>query len=371
LYILFYSFVVNTNPAFVHYPKKSIHMAAIVWGHNSFLLKTVEPIEIGLIGAEYNNIKFELRQEYGHLYWIPFIPLKKYWAVRRADNKLYHCTPELENGLKERFPKRTSVFAWTGPLLILAGFGIAEISSKISHAQYEKEYATQFVVEANDLGTKVENVKENDFLLIATKDQGSSSFDNQKIPLKVMRIKPDEILLGMYGQSFSALQKASADEEILTIANNTKIGDSFWVAKKVLQAAFPKSVDEKNAFAGVEWKGLYTNGTCKIEDVKSIYGPYPDRMPNVDAEDGKYFEIINKGMDAHADSIVSETEGVKWKLSEKKAFKNGDIVAVKADGKGEAYLYLSDKAKHVYRFLVSNNTDNYSPFAITRSEKSE
>ncbi len=341
-------------------------MAAIVWGHNSFLLKTVEPIEIGLIGAEYNNIKFELRQEYGHLYWIPFIPLKKYWAVRKAaDNKLYHCTPTLENALKERYPKRTSIFAWTGPLLILGGLGIAEISSKISHAQYEKQYAAEFVVDANDLGSKVENVKENDFLLVSTKDLGSSSFSYQKIPLKVIHVKPDEVLLGMYGQSFSSLQNASSDEEILTIANETKIGDSFWVAKKVLLAAFPKSVEEKNKFAGVEWKGLYTNGTCKIEEVKSIYGPLPMRVANAEGEDGKYFEIMNKGMDAHADSIVSLTKGATWKLSEKRAFKNGNIIAVKADAEGQAYLYCSDKDKKSYRFLVEKNADSYQRFTIT------
>ncbi|MES1181432.1 MAG: hypothetical protein ABUL44_01425, partial [Flavobacterium sp.] len=85
----------------------------IVWGHNNFRLKAVAPAELGLINKDLAGVTFELRQKYGHLFWIPFIPLGKFWVVKKADNKLYHCPPEIEMQLQQRYPMRTSLWAWT------------------------------------------------------------------------------------------------------------------------------------------------------------------------------------------------------------------------------------------------------------------
>jgi hypothetical protein len=72
----------------------------IVWGHNNFRLKAADPAEIGIFDKELSNYKFELRQKYGHLFWIPFIPLGKFWVIKKPDGKLYHCPPDIEARLK-------------------------------------------------------------------------------------------------------------------------------------------------------------------------------------------------------------------------------------------------------------------------------
>ena len=85
----------------------------LVWGHNNFKIKTVEPHEIGLYDAAFNNIKFVCRQKYGHLFWIPFIPLGKIWTVDKGDGKMYVCHPDIEQQLNQLIGKSSkySIFA--------------------------------------------------------------------------------------------------------------------------------------------------------------------------------------------------------------------------------------------------------------------
>src|SRR6185436_4766457 len=108
----------------------------IVWGHNNFNLLTVEPSEVGMFGNETAGIRFQLRQKYAHLFWIPIFPLGKMWVVNRGDGKLYHCPAEVELALRERYPKRTSVFAWSGILLTLAVIVFMWISSSLDNYRY-------------------------------------------------------------------------------------------------------------------------------------------------------------------------------------------------------------------------------------------
>jgi hypothetical protein len=68
-----------------------------VWGHNNFCIKSVKPIDLGIIENNYDNITFELRQKYGHLFYIPFIPLGKMWVVNKHDGQFYQYLKKLNH----------------------------------------------------------------------------------------------------------------------------------------------------------------------------------------------------------------------------------------------------------------------------------
>src|SRR3569623_725156 len=62
----------------------------IVFGHNSFLLHSCKPLQLGMSEEFDKQYSIERRQRYFHLFWIPFFGIGKIWAMRnRQDNKLY------------------------------------------------------------------------------------------------------------------------------------------------------------------------------------------------------------------------------------------------------------------------------------------
>lgn len=81
----------------------------IVYGHNHFLIKSYTLEDLGIFNQEGSSrIKLETRQRYFHLFWIPFIPIGKLWAIRKdGTDNLYEMPVELQNAIlaKYGYPK--------------------------------------------------------------------------------------------------------------------------------------------------------------------------------------------------------------------------------------------------------------------------
>ncbi len=109
----------------------------IVYGWNSYLLKSVMPEEICM----YNNqgdVTFEYRQKYFHLFWIPCFPLGKEWFVRQG-GQLYHPNPDILETLRSlRAGGKREIWAWSIPLIIVAAVALYNISSAIDEQAYAK-----------------------------------------------------------------------------------------------------------------------------------------------------------------------------------------------------------------------------------------
>lgn len=91
------------------------------YGRNSFKMKAVQLSEIGIHSAVPGVVQFELRQQYGHLYWIPMFSLGTQWCVRKTDNKLYEVNSELLPTLNALPRPKLGWIAFTGPILVGLG----------------------------------------------------------------------------------------------------------------------------------------------------------------------------------------------------------------------------------------------------------
>jgi hypothetical protein len=327
----------------------------IVWGHNSFRLKKVAPFEVGLLDTSFNNMHFELRQRYGHLFWIPIFPIGQKWVVRKADNKMYEITPELSAHLIMAYPHKVSIWAFTGPLLVLAGMFLFSISEKLSPRRYATHLEESYETNAKQLGERVNQLRPNDYLLVSVKEPGKIHYTANKYPLKVLRVNGENIVLGNLAWSFSGAKSVDFDKDIARIEmDNAGVADTFTISKQQLKKAICANRSKENEFAGIAIKDFVTEGSCLLRDVMHIEGPQLSSVHLKGIEnDGTYFEIVNMGFPGKADSVVSETPEVVWQLSKKRDLDFMDTIALRADGGvGDAFLYCTDAQKKRYKYHV-------------------
>ena len=109
----------------------------ILYGWNSYVLKSVSLVDLGIVTNEQTDTKIQYRQKYFHLFFIPCIPIGRMWAVRQA-GQLYEVNPDILSRL-DQVDKRNKnwIWAWTGPLLGIAIWIIASISSNIEEKAYQ------------------------------------------------------------------------------------------------------------------------------------------------------------------------------------------------------------------------------------------
>jgi hypothetical protein len=326
----------------------------IVFGHGHFRIKKVQPHEVGLFDKEFNNITFDLQQKYAHLYWIPFFPLGKVWTVNKGDGKKYVCHPEVEQMLDQNPGRggKTAIFAWSGFLAIGLAFIIFSAFEKVSHIQGQKRYAAQFTQAAQDLSEQIDSASADDYFLFNLKNPGQHSFDYRQIPLKVLSTKGDEVLLG----SFAARDyngSLSDEGNLVTFAQHTAIEDSFWVKKELLKKAILMNESDKQHFEGVTLKD-YSDAALKLNNITHLAGPIVHENYSAPGRSDTYFELVNSGFDAHADSLVPMSDSLSCKLSKERDFKTDSAIAVRLFGKGTYVLYFSDKAKHTYAYQLEN-----------------
>lgn len=326
----------------------------IVFGHNNFNLLTVMPAELGMIDSQFAGIKFQLRQKYGHLFWIPFIPLGTMWVINRGDGKLYHCPPDMEHTLRQRYPRGGSIFAWSGLLLIAAIAIIYTISEKVSEHKWKKHYDTEYAEGAEKLQQSMSQLKPGQFLLLRGKESGSGDYGWQKLPLKILKVNANDILAGTYAEGFASSTFTTDDASIVQLDLQNSIRDSFTITKEQLKKSVAMSRGEINTVEGFPIKDFYLGGVFSVVDVRDLGGPMLEEKANAAGKSATYFEILNKGFDVIADSIVPKTAGTSWQLSKKHYLGNGEIVAVKCDGRGQAVLYCSDTLNNHYRYEIDN-----------------
>lgn len=332
----------------------------IVWGHNNFRLKKVEPVELMLLDAMYNGITFERRQKYGHLFWIPIFPIGQMWVVKKKDGKMYHCPADIEARLNEMYATKVSIWAFTGPLLLLLAFVLYIVSDAINSRSWKKNAEEQQQKNTADLIEKVKNASANDYLLFAVKNNGDKNFGYQKYPLKVIKATTDSITLGTLAYAFSGQKSVSTEEDIVKAElDNNGIADEFTVNKKNILSAIQQ--DEKFNISGIKLPIFFENGYCLLTDIKHIEGPKLQQVQLKGIEnDGKYFEFKNVGFNAKADSIIGLEDNFTWLLSKKRTFNNGDTIAIKCSGNSKAILYCSNQLKQIFTYKIDNT--NYLKF---------
>ncbi|BAV04084.1 hypothetical protein SAMN05421788_104180 [Filimonas lacunae] len=98
------------------------------YGRKSFNAKTVQLSDIGIFETQSDIVQFELRQEYAHLYWIPFFPVGSKWCARKSDNNLYEVNNELVPALDAIPRKKLGWVAFIGPIVLVLIVLVAKLS---------------------------------------------------------------------------------------------------------------------------------------------------------------------------------------------------------------------------------------------------
>ncbi len=327
----------------------------IVWGHNNFRLKTVQPHEIGLFDESFKNVSFELRQKYAHLFWIPFFPLGKVWTVNKGDGKKYVCHQDIVHMLNQLQLGRSkaSIFAWSGFLLIIAGVIIYNIMEQVQHIKWKHYETTAFVEKAERLNKKVDSVAVNDLYLFNQKPANEKYYSYQKTPLKVLSVNGSKVLMGAWSGNDGAVAE-SDNSGLVRLVNKYTIQDSFWVEKTQLKNAIATDIENRNSFPGIAMKQLSEDAVFKLDEIASMPKPVLKQDYRSEANSKTYVEVINSGLDVKADSIVPVTKGINWQLSKARSLKQGEHIAIKTSAIGKALLHCSDMQHNRYIFEVSN-----------------
>lgn len=328
----------------------------IVWGHNSYRLKTVPPVDLMLLGASYNNINFELRQKYGHLFWIPIFPIGQMWVVKKQDGKMYHCPSDIEVRLKEMYPSKISIWAFTLPLLIVAGFVLFNIGSALDKKRWQQRAAEESEKNNITLIEKVKKAVPNDYLLFVVKNNDTENFGYQQYPLKVLKTTVDSITLGTLAYAFSGAKTVSDEKDIAKAEiDNNGIADEFTINKNAIISSI--QIDRKLKNVGIKLPIFFENGVCTLKDIKHVEGPQLQQIQlNGIENDGRYFEFKNVGFEGKADSIIGVDKNCTWFLSKKRALNFGDTIAIKCSGNGKAILYCSNRLKQIFTYTLDNTS---------------
>ncbi|MEI9957972.1 MAG: hypothetical protein WDM90_17095 [Ferruginibacter sp.] len=285
--------------------------------------------------------------------------------------------------LQQRFPMRTSIWAWTGPLLIIAGLLIFTISEKVESNRWANRAKEEYAATADALTAKVNDIKPHDYLLFSVRPNASTFYDYGKIPVKVISVNGDSILVRRISPKFKDVVESKTNvsdaaaivdaprttetisgepsdsynsiEDIAAMEIKHAAKDSFTISKKMLLNAICHDNQNENKFEGVAIKGFTTQGNCMLKDIVHVEGPVL-KMVNLTEEknDGKYYELQNVGFSVQADSIITFKKDGTWSLSKERQFYFGDIIAIKCNTKDSAILYTSDYKKRVYKNKIDN-----------------
>jgi hypothetical protein len=113
----------------------------ILYGWNNYLLKSVQPHELGVYKNEVADIQIQYRQKYFHLFFIPVFPLGRFWAIRQG-GKLYEPSPEMRVALGSVDVKtKHTLWAWSGIFLVLGAMFIYNISEGLAERSSKKRSA--------------------------------------------------------------------------------------------------------------------------------------------------------------------------------------------------------------------------------------
>ncbi|WP_422091796.1 hypothetical protein [Tenacibaculum ovolyticum] len=242
----------------------------MIFGLGSTKIKSYSFQELGLTHEKSSEEeKVEYRQQYFHLFFIPFFPIKKFYGLRKEDGKLYDFTYKIENVIKDK-PK-TPWYSFLGFILIFImyfsiflNFQYKDFTDKQTDIKDYEKKALQNEKELNNLNTN--------HLINLTPSPSNNSYyrySMDKLPLKVEKINGDSILLKkLYGNKL----KYSNNTDILEYYFiNKNLVDSIWLKKETLKRAIYldyNDVYENKKEAGIDF--FNENKKYIIIDIESI-----------------------------------------------------------------------------------------------------
>jgi hypothetical protein len=270
----------------------------IVFGWNSFKVRSFTLSDLGIMKQEEAGLQFEVRQAYFHLFWIPFFGLGKRWVVRRG-GKMYEIPDEIKHLAQRSLTGvKTPWYTCAGPVLMIAGLIIFSIVTSIEERQRHKEYVNEFNGNTAELASKLQHLTTNDFITVVN---GEHPYSNETLFLKVEEIKGDDILVTAVESKSEAPMEVEGE-----YTKHSTTMPSFKTSYKKLLTAFPKVYDS------IEGAARYRQGAKLLNDsvnyvVKDVVRHF---RPIVKVSYANYYD--------HGISIYCKNEGWPATITEMK-----------------------------------------------------
>lgn len=238
----------------------------IVFGHNNFRIKSFLPQEAGLPASEYNNISFEVRQKYFHLFWIPFFPIGKIWGLKKeGTDELYVIPHEIETIVKKNVSVSTPWYSFA--LFFVAFF--AGLIFQLNVMQKEQNREDYFYNSLEESKTLIQYPTTGDFYEFSyyeTKD----SREKQDLLLKVKDYKDDRIRFNSVKEDFYAESRLSykfdMNKEYLNIEENNF--NPIYINKSILSSLLKQ--EYRNRYASEPNSIPNLDGFYRLERIKRM-----------------------------------------------------------------------------------------------------
>lgn len=324
---------------------------AIVFGWNSFKVRSFTLPEIGIMKQPEPGLQFEVRQAYFHLFWIPMFGLGKRWVVRKGD-KLYDMPDDIiALARKSLTGIRMPWYTCAGPIMLVTAVTLFSVITMYKEAQRNKEWAKGVKDHATELTTKLQHLTTNDFITLEYQldPSGTGTF------LKVEDIQGDTI---MVTQVIAGKDNAMKAENEYTKHAGTL--PSIKVSYKQLLAAYPKE-------GGAEYSSEYLHAVDLLHDDKKyiVTDVVRHYRPIVKISSANFYkdEITipchNEGWPATITEIKNVEGNIDWSDVLNKKLSNS------LNGKNAKYrdrykfvMTLKDTTGHIYKYEINGRANN-------------
>lgn len=210
----------------------------IIFGWNSFLLKSITNTDLGIPENETSRFTIEIRQFYFHLFWIPFFGIGKRCLIRK-DDELYPMPSEyqvLVDEIKQNV--KTPWYTFTGPLLLFLAYIMY-----LGYNKYDdyRDYQND-VKWIEEKANKINNPLKNDYYTLISEESKSYI-------IQVFKSTKDSI-------EFKVAQKVQSSDDMSKLCTQSYYLDTnnvvqyIWISKKTLLNCCAKKPEDFYDFNG-------------------------------------------------------------------------------------------------------------------------
>ena len=330
-------------------------MLLVFYGFRSFKIRSFSTKELGISQPGDLDYSIEARQQYFHLFHIPFFSLGKIWAIRKND-ELLEIPAEYESAIQ---PLQTQIktpwYTYSGLFLLLIVYLCYKGNLKYKRYVNRQESIAYFNEQKTALDEKLNHLTTKD--IITMHEPGKEYSSDPFLYLKVEDIQNDVITVTPILSTTK--NELEIEQEYTKYINSTP---SIKVSLKQLLLAYPKEYDSSNYYPlgrlAVDLLG--NNKKYIVDDVVRHFGPNI-----IDHNTGSFGHVImmylyNPGWPATITAIKTLQGDVDWSENINRKFpgnlNNNHFTLYGRNYKmGDLYKFvitLTDTTGQIYKYEV-------------------
>ena len=319
----------------------------IVFGWNSFMLEEHKPSTLGMPADLDQQIKFEKRQKYFHLFWIPFFGIGTTWVVRKPNDSQMYEPPADLRALLEALPAKSGTpwYTFALPILAAAGCVIFFVGSSISSYQSKKRHEEYMAKKTQQEKNAIVNPAQGTYFKMYDRD------DSKPVYLKVLSHSNASLLC-----LFSEKQGGYSSDEVLE-AFTTDETNAFFDTVQIDKNKMLMTIDSTGSYNFDGFEVLTGAGNYSLQEMKEIQFPVFKNLAS-EYQDGKFVAILqNIGETARFKGYVAENANMQIdSLSFPAEIKSGEVIVLKG-----SYEEMEPRLRGKLTFeSLSNKTAEFS-----------